>query len=72
MPIAQVRELKSLVAASSLAEADDHFNRNADHFEKRLKEGANPVLPELVLLSEHVWKTRYAGKLEQTLSALGP
>lgn len=68
----QVRELKALVGASKLAEADDYFNRNADYFEKRYKDGANPVLPELVLLSEHVWKTRYAGKLEQTLSALGP
>jgi serine protease Do len=66
----QVRELKSLVGASKLAEADDYFNRNADYFEARYKDGLAPLAPEFALLSEHVWKTRYQDKVLQATTAL--
>ncbi|MDR7150775.1 S1-C subfamily serine protease [Hydrogenophaga palleronii] len=66
-----VRELKSLVGASKLAEADDYFNRNATFFVERYKEGGNPMLPELTRLAEHVWETRYASKVAAALEDVG-
>ncbi|MDP3350247.1 MAG: trypsin-like peptidase domain-containing protein [Hydrogenophaga sp.] len=66
----QVREFKSLVGASKLAEADDYFNRNADYFEARYKDGLTPLPPEFAVLSEHVWKTRYQDKVLQATTAL--
>jgi S1-C subfamily serine protease len=66
----QVRELKSLVGASKFVEADDYFNRNADYFEGRYKDGSTPMPPEFLQLSEHVWTTRYQDKVSRATSAL--
>jgi serine protease Do len=66
----QVRELKSLVGASKLAEADDYFNRNADYFEARYKDGSTSLPPEFAQISEHVWKTRYQNKVLHATTAL--
>lgn len=65
----QVRELKKLMAESKYAEAEGHFSKHREFFEKRHAEN-DKSLPEISALGEYVWRTRYQERTESVLARL--